>query len=104
MPRVTYDPQSHNSEGSDRYVEDGSYLRLKSLALTYNLPAGLLKKVYIKNASVFINAYNWLTWTKYKGQDPEISLSNNTNSWIMGEDINQTPVPKSITAGFRLTF
>jgi hypothetical protein len=105
MPRVTFDSQSHNNEGSNYFIEDASFLRLKSIALTYSLPAKLLKKVYVKNATITMNLYNWITWTKYTGQDPEISLKGDKdNSWIMGEDSNQTPVAKSVTVGLRLTF
>jgi len=103
IPRVTFDENAHNNEGSDRYVEDGSYMRLKTLSLTYNLPSDLLEKFKLQNLSVFINGYNLLTFTNYKGQDPEISIAS-TNPWAVGMDKYQTARSISYTLGLKLTF
>ncbi|MCL3779350.1 TonB-dependent receptor [Prolixibacteraceae bacterium JC049] len=102
MPRVVFG-KHHNSEASDRYLEDGSYMRLKQLALTYNLPSKILSRFQIQNASLTFNAYNVWTLTNYSGQDPEISI--NTNKPIAkGFDTSRTAVPKSFTVGLRITF
>jgi TonB-linked SusC/RagA family outer membrane protein len=103
IPRVTFDENAHNNEGSDRYVEDGSYMRLKTLSLTYNLPQKLLEKFKLQNLSVFVNGYNLLTFTNYKGQDPEISIAS-TNPWAVGMDKYQTARSISYTLGLKLTF
>lgn len=63
---------SYNS----RVIEDGSYLRLKTVDLGYTLPASLLKKARIKSVRIYVSAQNLITWTKYTGQDPEISAYN----------------------------
>lgn len=101
MPRVVF-ATHYNSAGSDKYVEDGSYMRLKSFALTYDIPQNFCKKVGMRNASVTLNAYNLLTVTNYKGQDPEISVGGGIGS--MGVDNNRTAVPRSYTINLALTF
>lgn len=101
IPRVTF-AANYNSAGSDKYVEDGSYVRLKSLALTYAIPQSFCKKVGMRNASVTLNAYNLLTFTNYKGQDPEIAIGNGIGN--MGVDNNRTAVPRSYTINLALTF
>jgi hypothetical protein len=58
---------------TNKYVEDGSFVRLKNVTLNYNLPANLLTKLkYIKGARVGVSAQNVFTWTKYSGYDPEV--------------------------------
>ncbi len=103
IPRVNFDENNHNNYGSTRFIEDGSFLRMKSLALSYNLPSDMVSKLKIKNANVFFNAYNILTFTNYTGADPEISISSD-NPGKIGLDKGQTAVPKSFTVGFKFTF
>jgi hypothetical protein len=59
---------------STRVVEDGSYLRLKTVQLSYSLPTNLMKSIKIKNAKVYVAAQNIMTWSKYSGYDPEVSV------------------------------
>jgi TonB-linked SusC/RagA family outer membrane protein len=61
---------------NSRVIEDGSYLRLKTVDIGYNLPASLLKKAKIRSVRIFASAQNLVTWTKYTGQDPEINVYN----------------------------
>ncbi len=104
MPRVTFNT-NHNTEGSDRFVENASYCRLKSVVISYQLPATFLSKVGIKRASAFINGYNLLTFTKYKGVDPEIrATAQQGHPFRVGLDTSRTPIAKSITAGLNVTF
>lgn len=100
-PRVTLnDPNGNYSNISSYFIEDGSYLKLKTLFLGYNLPASLLEKVRIQEMKVFVNCNNLLTISKFDG-DPEIGgayLSRNTNSE------GRFPSTRTIMGGISLTF
>jgi len=73
MPKATYGDPMGNSRFSDRWIEDASYLKLKSLTLSYKLP---INNTYIQGLSVWAQANNLFTLTKYLGTDPEFSMSN----------------------------
>jgi hypothetical protein len=62
---------NQNARVSDRFVEDGSYLRLKNIQLGYSLPASILRKVAIKELRFYVAAQNLVTFTKYSGMDPK---------------------------------
>ncbi len=103
IPRVNFNENNHNNYGSTRFIEDGSYLRMKSMSLTYNIPTGFVNKLKLKSASVLLNVYNILTFTDYTGPDPEISISSD-NPGKIGLDRGQTAVPKSFTVGLKIVF
>ena len=73
IPRATYGDPMGNSAFSDRWIEDGSYLRLKNITLSYKLP---INNTYIQGITVWGNATNVFTLTRYLGTDPEFSISN----------------------------
>lgn len=73
MPRVSYGDPMGNSRFSDRWIEDGSYFRLKSLSLSYDIPLSLS---FLQGITVWASAHNLFTLTKYLGSDPEFSSSN----------------------------
>lgn len=73
MPRATFEDPMGNSAFSDRWIEDGSYLRLKNITLSYKLP---INNTYIQGISVWARANNLVTLTKYLGSDPEFSMGN----------------------------
>ncbi len=87
---------------SSRTVEDGSYLRLKTVSLGYKLPSKFLKKVKIKNIRVFASGQNVFTWTNYSGMDPEISVYNNVLT--PGFDYSGYPRARTIVFGINTTF
>ncbi len=94
---------------SDRFVEDGSYLRVKNLQLGYTLPQNLLSTLKIQNLRIFIGVTNLFTFTKYTGLDPEvgIGLDDNTgerNPLDIGIDRVKYPQPRTYMAGISLTF
>jgi TonB-linked SusC/RagA family outer membrane protein len=97
MPRAEYSDPMQNARFSDRWIEDGSYLRLKTLTLSYDLPS---KQGFFKNAMVFLSANNLMTFTKYLGYDPE--FSNGIYGVYQGIDTGLTPVYKSVYAGIRV--
>lgn len=73
MPRISYDDPMGNARFSDRWIEDGSYFRLKSLSLSYDIP---LRLSFLQGLTVWASAHNLFTLTKYLGSDPEFSNSN----------------------------
>ncbi len=75
---------------SSRLVEDGSFVRLKTVSLSYMIPQKFTQKMHINNISVFVAAQNLLTWTKYSGQDPEVSTYRGANP---------ANVPSGVTGG-----
>ena len=77
VPKISYLDEMGNSRFSDRWIEDGSYLRLKTVTLSYNLP---FHSTYLQSITLWCSAENLLTFTKYLGSDPEFSLSNDVLS------------------------
>jgi TonB-dependent starch-binding outer membrane protein SusC len=86
---------------TDRIVEDGSFLRLSNVNLTYNVPAKKLK--YVKNLSVSVSANNLFIWTNYNGYDPEVS-SYGTNIMRMGVDNGSFPISRTFSFGINASF
>lgn len=86
---------------SDQVIEDGSYLRLKTVSLGYNIPAGILKKMHIKNLRLTAAAQNLLTWTNYSGMDPEVSSRNSTLT--PGFDFSAYPHARTLVFGLNAT-
>ena len=100
IPRALYG-MGYNYLGSDRFVEDASFIRLKTLSLSYNLPKKWLKKWGITKLNVFATGYDLFTWTSYKGQDPEVSMPSATS---LVRDNATTPVSKRFAIGINLDF
>ena len=98
-PRITNG--GHNYEPSERFIEDGSYLRLRSLQLAYNVPSALLNSVGVQSVRVYVNGNNIHTWTKYSGYSPDIT----SNSVIaVGIDRGIYPVARTISFGLDVSF
>lgn len=98
IPRALYN-EGYNCLGSDRFVEDASYLRLKTLSLTYRMPKKITNRWGINNADIYVTGYNLFTWTKYTGQDPEVKSSN-----TLSKDNATTPCSIQFTCGINLSF
>jgi len=86
---------------SSRVIEDGSYLRLKTLQLGYQMPEKLMKKAGIKNLRFYLSAQNLITWRKYTGLDPEVSAYN--SALTPGFDYSVYPRAKTLTVGLNLS-
>ncbi len=97
MPKVTYGDPMGNARFSDRWIEDGSYLKFKNLTVAYDVP---IKKGLITGIQVYAVAENICTWTKYKGYDPEFSAS--TNPLGYGIDAFMTPQARTFYVGLKL--
>lgn len=93
--------QVNNIAMSDRYVEDGSYLRIQNLTLGYRMPENLISKAKISNARLYLSVQNLWTFTNYSGYDPEIGAFNN-NIRLMNVDAGHYPNPRSITVGINI--
>jgi len=101
-PHVSLNDPNQNARISDRFVKDGSYVRLKSLQLGYTLPSAWLRKVHIQKFKVYITGQNLLTFTKYKGLDPEIGVIG--NNLELGIDRGFYPQPRTVIGGVSVTF
>jgi hypothetical protein len=97
MPRITFQDPMQNARFSDRWIEDGSYLRLKTVTLSYTLP---LKSEYIQGLQFWVQGNNLLTFSKYLGSDPEFSMT--TSVIGQGIDLGQLPQSRSIVAGVKI--
>lgn len=96
---------------SSRFVRNGDYGRLRTVLLGYNLPTSVVKRGYLQSARVFVQALNLLTFTKYKGWDPEVSTdyltgtgSTSQNNINQGTDFYTAPQPRTFTVGVNLGF
>ncbi|MDD4968471.1 MAG: SusC/RagA family TonB-linked outer membrane protein [Paludibacter sp.] len=101
IPRALYQ-LGYNTLGSDRFVEDASFIRMKTLTLKYDLPRKMVQKIGIQRLQVYVTGYDLLTFTKYIGQDPEINLSYVDKLYPVYLDGAQTPKPLRIACGFNL--
>ena len=93
---------------STRWVEDGSFVRLKNISLGYNIPKSVVDKLHISKLRIYASAQNILTFTKYKGFDPEVNYSSDDNSTNsnrnLGLDYGSYPNAKSYTIGLNVGF
>lgn len=101
MPRAIYGA-GYNWLGSDRYVEDASFVRLRSVTLSYNLGQNFLKKLKLDDIRVYVTADNLYTFTKYRGQDPEVSMKS--GAFGMAIDDASTPPTKRFSFGLTTRF
>lgn len=99
MPRALYS-YGYNWLGSDRYVEDGSFVRLKFLTFTYAIPKETLSKVNIQQFNFYLTFNNLFVWTKYTGVDPEVGYG----AFGVSRDNAMTPRSKDVTLGLSITF
>ncbi len=94
---------NNNLRVSDRYIEDGSYLRIQNISLGYNLPKSLLAKAKVTSARFYVAAQNIKTFTNYSGYDPELGAYNNSVR-LMNIDNGHYPNPRSFTVGANVEF
>lgn len=97
VPRISYDDEMGNSRFSDRWIEDGSYLKLRSLNLNYKVP---VSTSWLQGLQVWVEANNLFTLTKYLGGDPEMSTSNAV--LYQGIDTGSIASGRTITVGLKL--
>lgn len=100
MPRALYG-YGYNWLGSDRYVEDASFMRFKYLTINYSIPREYLKPLHINNMSLYLSIQNLAVWTKYTGVDPEVGYGGNLS---VATDNSTTPRGRDIVFRFRIGF
>ncbi len=101
-PKVSLNDPNQNARISDRFIEDGSFLRLKTFQIGYNLPDAWLDKMKFEKFKIYMTAQNLITFTKYSGLDPEIG--NVGGSLEIGIDRGFYPQARTIMGGVSLTF
>lgn len=95
---------NHNSNAiSSRYLEDGSYFRIKNLTVGYDFPTKLIKKAYMTRCRIYFSADNLFTATKFSGMDPEITLTTSTNN-LAGMYSQTYPVGRTFQGGVEISF
>jgi hypothetical protein len=97
VPRITFQDPMGNARFSDRWIEDGSYLRLKSATLSYDLP---VNSEFIQGFQFWVQGNNLLTFTKYLGSDPEFSMTSSVIG--QGIDLGCLGQCRSIVAGVKI--
>ena len=102
IPRAIY-RGGYNWLGSDRYVEDASFLRFRSATFSYNFGKPFLNKMKIDDLRVFLTADNLLTFTNYRGQDPEVSMRGG-DPFSIAIDYSRTPPTRRFTIGIQTRF
>ncbi len=89
---------------SDVYIEDGSYLRLKSVTLGYSISSEFLSKMAINRLRIYVSGKNLYTFTKYSGVDPEVSWGGQNNALSAGADYGGYPISKTYLMGVNINF
>jgi len=106
VPRAISGDPNNNARTSNRFIEDGSYMRLKNLTVGYSLPDAALKAISnnsLTKLRVYFSAQNLLTFTKYTGYDPEVGWRNN-QQLTAGIDYGQMPQPRTLMVGVQVGF
>jgi TonB-linked SusC/RagA family outer membrane protein len=107
QPRPSWTTKSNNARPSSRFLEDGSYLRLKNLQIGYSIPEKVLKMAKISRTRIFVSGTNLLTLTKFSGLDPEMTVSDNSkNEGDLAKGIDWGTYPSAMTFmfGIDITF
>ncbi len=103
MPRASIQDPNDNDRISDRYIEDGSYLRLKNLTFGYTFPKKIISKWGLESLRLYANIQNLFTITDYSGYDPEIGVST-AGANVMGLDNGRYPSPTTYSFGLNVSF
>lgn len=107
IPKALHN-RGYNWLGSDRFIEDGSFVRLKQLTLRYSLPKHWMTRWKMEKLNVYATGYDLFTFTNYSGQDPEVNvnggMSEDGRLTLMGEDKAKSPRPRKVMIGIELEF
>lgn len=102
FPMIRYGDAMENFRPSSFSVEDGSFIRLKEVILSYSIPADYLRGLFVNSINAYVSGTNLLTWSKYSGYDPEVNSS--TNPFVQGVDNGSFPKSRSFNLGIRVQF
>jgi hypothetical protein len=103
FPRAVFGDPNNNRRTSDRFLEDGSFIRLKNLNFGYSLPKSITDKLKINRLRVYVGGQNLLTFTNYSGLDPEVSTFGEV-TLSAGTDFLTFPQARTIMGGVNITF
>jgi len=109
-PRASWDASGNNNLFSSRYLYNGSYTRLKNMQIGFNVPKEFATRYGFSAFRIYVAATNLLTWTKYPGADPEMTISDNargtgtTGDIANGLDWGTYPAARSYSVGVNVTF
>ena len=95
---------NNGAQPSSRFIQDGSYVRLRNVTLSYTLPKSVLTTLKMSNAKIFVSGLNLATFTNYTGWDPEVNADDIVTNIAIGYDFYTAPQPKTIVGGFNITF
>lgn len=101
IPRIASGDPNGNRRDSDRFAEDGDYIRLKTLTVGYNVPSNLLSSIGVKKLKVYASGYNLWTATDYSWFDPEVNIFDGNNT-ALGTDFLTFPQPRSVVFGIKV--
>jgi TonB-dependent starch-binding outer membrane protein SusC len=107
QPRASWTAKSNNARPSSRFLEDGSFIRLKNVQLGYTIPLSALKAIGLAKTRIYLSGTNLLTFTKYTGLDPEMTVSNNSQNEgdrAAGIDWGTYPSAMTFMLGLDITF
>jgi hypothetical protein len=102
-PRAILSDPNNNARASDRFIEDGSYVRLKNLVLGYTVPKSAAGRLGFQKLRLYVQGQNLLTSTKYSGFDPEVNYGGEA-SITRGTDFYTLPQARSVTFGVNIGF
>jgi len=101
QPRPSWRAKSNNARPSTRFLEDGSYMRLKSMQIGYSFPQHWLDKLSFDQLRIYVSGLNLYTWTEYPGLDPEMTVSDNSQSeGDRAANIDWGTYPRSVSYNF----
>jgi TonB-linked SusC/RagA family outer membrane protein len=104
VPQARYG-ESNGTQTSSRWIQNGSFFRIKNVTLGYNLPADLVKHGYLQTVRVYLTAQNLATFTKYTGYDPEVNTYGlGTAGYLLGHDFYTPPLAKTYLLGVNIGF
>lgn len=101
IPRAIESDPNGNNRISSRFVEDGSYMRVKSVTLSYVFSRQLADRLHVRNARIYLTAQNLLTFTRYSGMDPEVNYTGD-NNLLRATDFFTYPQARSLSVGLNL--
>jgi hypothetical protein len=93
---------NNNNRASSRFIEDGSYLRIKEVTLSYSLKKSWASKIHVQSIKIFATGYNLFTFTKYSGMDPEVNYAGDSNLRL-GTDFFTYPQSRKFVFGINIS-
>jgi hypothetical protein len=102
IPQARFGYDNGDQSRNSRYLSNGAYVKLRSFMFSYDLPKKLIRKAGLDKMRVYIQAQNLLTFTKYKGWDPEVSTDFLNDNITQGCDFYSAPQPRSIVFGINI--